>query len=378
MPGVSVKAFSSLISGGYEEYPVRLTGYSHTSQAIGGYWEAGIDISDQRGVIEDWATNGLGRHIETYNDAGIKIWEGFVNGVGANLSGGGSGATLRLDCLGYVHWLLYPYSSATTGLQNLSSKLEAILGQDPNGLISTDYSFVESNTLQVGAYEQSNRKAWGLIKGLVSQGDASDNRYNFGVYNDRVAYYDAIPTTVKYQTTVGAISGQLSIGRGPLLGIGNRVRVVYSTVDASVSPPVLGARASTGAVSDATSQGRYGIIDQVLSTGGSTNDEASEIRDTFLEERKDPTTTQTVGDLLVYDYNTGGEILPYDARPGEWLFVSDFLPGLQPGTNLREDPRMLFIEQMIFTAPRALQLRGGKVDTLSQKLAKLGLSGVGA
>lgn len=90
---------------------------------------------------------------------------------------------------------------------------------------------------------------------------------------------------------VSASLGELSFEIGPLLDIGNRVRAVYSTMDYSVEPPILGQRAVTSLANDTTSQGTYGIVEKILSTGGSTATEAEQNRDTFLAENAYPPTS---------------------------------------------------------------------------------------
>lgn len=107
---------------------------------------------------------------------------------------------LTLECLGYVHWTkLYTYNqTASTGTANLSAIFAAILAADPNSLISTSTVDIDSNTLAVKQYYNDNDVAWKLLSGLVAKGDASFNRYVWGIYDDRVPAYNAIPTTIDY------------------------------------------------------------------------------------------------------------------------------------------------------------------------------------
>jgi hypothetical protein len=74
----------------------------------------------------------------------------------------------------------------------------------------------------------------------------------------------------------------------------------------------------------------------------------------------------------------GIEVKPWDVTAGKWLFVPDFLIGQVQPTDLRLDPRMIFIESLTYTMPWGLSIQGGKTDKLSQKLAKLGLGGIGS
>ena len=79
--------------------------------------------------------------------------------------------------------------------------------------------------------------------------------------------------------------GALSLSRGPLLGgVVNKVKVVYSTTDNTTTPPTMGIRAPTAWANDTVSQARYGIIEQVLSTSGSTQTNAELVRDLAITE----------------------------------------------------------------------------------------------
>ena len=74
-----------------------------------------------------------------------------------------------------------------------------------------------------------------------------------------------------------------------------------------------------------------------------------------------------------------GELVqPWRVSPGHWLSVSDLMLG---GRNASAtDPRAIassiFIESVSFTAPYGLDITGGRVSTLRQKLYRLGLGGM--
>jgi hypothetical protein len=353
--------------------------YSHVVQALGGYWSARFTISDRQDNIEDWLDRGIGRHVEVYDNALVKIWEGFVDKVGVNLGalssprgpelnignrvsvaystvdtsenppvmgvrartaladdaasqasygilqtllsaggmtaveadqardtyiaenkepetsqsitlGGTQGPSVTVECLGYVHWFTkYIYNQvANSGTLDLDAKLQAVISADPNTLFDTGFQEITANTLAVQRYENKDKKAWDLIKSLVALGDASDNRYLFGVYDDRVPRYEAAPTTLEYTMRLGE------------------------------------------------------------------------------EEPR------------IENEAAGTRVFPWNVLPGKWLLITDFLIGKTDETDLRLDPRAMFVESVTYTAPWGLTLAGGKTDKLSQQLAKLGLAGIGA
>lgn len=114
--------------------------------------------------------------------------------------GQGGKPSVTLSCLGYAAYLnRYTYANTGTGTGGLATKLQNILAADPNALISSDYSQIAANALAVPVYENDDARAWELIKGLVARGDASANRYTFGIYAGRQAVYRQVPETHAYQ-----------------------------------------------------------------------------------------------------------------------------------------------------------------------------------
>jgi hypothetical protein len=350
--------------------------YSHTIAAVGGYLNSSFTIFDRLNNLEDWLL-GVGRHVEVYNPSLDEIWEGFVNRVTLNvgalsvvrgpltsianrvevvyssvdtsvnppvfgvrdrtpqandttsqdrygiiqkvLSVGGtteSEATqirdtwlsenaevetsqqfnnqsvaqpsVTIECFGYVYFLnLFTYNqTANTGDINVSTQIENTISADPNGLFSTDFSGIDTNTLQVKRFVNDDNKGWDYIKSLTAQGDASDNRYTFGIYNDRKAIYTAQPTDTAYFQRIAD----------------PKVRV---------------------------------------------------------------------------ETPTGLEVKPWNVTASRWLFYPDVLIGKSPPANKRDDPRYEFIETLSFSIPWNLTHTGSKQGRLSQKLARLGLGGVG-
>ncbi len=101
--------------------------------------------------------------------------------------------SVKVDCLGYYYWLdAYLYANSGTGTQNANTKLENILTADVNSIFSTDYSGIETNTLQVPLEEEGKDKARTILEDIVTMGNASNQRYNFMVLKDRKVTYEAV------------------------------------------------------------------------------------------------------------------------------------------------------------------------------------------
>lgn len=380
-PGISIISQAPLWRYGTDVWHItqQIDKYSHTIEALGGYWSCQFTIRANAHKVNDWIQHGLGRHIEVFDDSMSNIWEGFVDKISVNYGplsvtrgplmdvsnsvnavfapiefdedGGqviGSRSrtgfytnndsvalwatipttlmtgsmtfedsqTLRytylvnhmrprtskefrsdasrdtsvtVDCLGYVHWLNWAYNQTTTnGEIDADAKIIDVLGDSPNATwLAYDTHHIDSNTLQVAALENDDNLAWNVIKDIAAKGDATYNRWLFGVYENLNAYYYQAPETVYYN---------------------QRLSQSRSIVETTASD----------------------------------------------------------------------EVYPWKVRPGKWIMFPDFLVGQAAGYDLRDDPRAMFIESVKFTAPDGLIMRGGDVDTVEAVLGQMGLSGVGS
>jgi hypothetical protein len=84
--------------------------------------------------------------------------------------------------------------------------------------------------------------------------------------------------------------GNFSITVGPLVTkeVANKVKIKYSVVDYSISPPATGVTLTSATVSNTASQARYGILERTLSGNELTETLAQSIRDSWLTEHAFP------------------------------------------------------------------------------------------
>lgn len=380
VPTFAIGVYEPIYSGGQIiEASTEVNSYSHTINAVGGYINASFEIAANENTISDWLESGLMRHISVREPAGTIIWEGFVNSItskfgrvsvtrgpvlnvgnkisckyttvrydplGINFGGkpaqtqffedadmqsiygiietvvstgemheddaeeiarthlaeykypettynvsflGSNTPSIMVECVGYSTLFdKYHYDKTDTANEiDLSVKLQRIIDADPNSYFATHDTLFAENTLQVIEYEDGEKTARGLIDDLVARGDADDNRYLWGVYNNRVLHYYPAPVAPDYAFT-------MSEGGGIILD-------------------------------------KFGL-----------------------------------------------RLSPWRVSPGHWITISDLTLG---GHNfLVTDPRAVsssvFIENVTFTAPYGLDVTGGRVSTLKQKLYRLGLGGM--
>ena len=92
-----------------------------------------------------------------------------------------------------VDWFNYS-QVASSGDDNLSTIITAILAADVNSVIGTSSTNIDTNTTQVEKYYNGDRPAWRVIKDLTGRGGAANNRWIAGVYEGRKVTYKQAET----------------------------------------------------------------------------------------------------------------------------------------------------------------------------------------
>lgn len=160
------------------------------------------------GIIEKIISAGTATDANAEKVRDVYLEENAYPETSGELSlapGNAQSAVVTLDCLGNVHWLLaFVYNNYDTGVDYLSEKIKAILTADPNGVIATDFRNIAENLFLTPNMETESRFAWDILTELVALGnDADDTRRLFGVYADRMASYQPMPTTIEYLHRLG-------------------------------------------------------------------------------------------------------------------------------------------------------------------------------
>lgn len=161
----------------------------------------------------------------------------------------------------------------------------SILATDPL-LASNRSTWQDRLGDQVGSFRMEKRRIggyWSASAQVSHRQDVIEDWIERGLGRHIQIQDEALVTVGEFFVNrIDATLGKLTFTLGPLMDVANRVQVVYSTVDNTVSPPILGIRARTTAVNDTASQAAYGILQKILSTGGSTATEAAQVGSTYL------------------------------------------------------------------------------------------------
>lgn len=355
-----------------------ISSYSHQVDLFGGYRSATISLEGSQVAVEDWLENGLARHIQVYNAAGEVIWEGFINKV--SLSLGGLQVT-RGPVLGIANRVAVTFTrmdySVTpplaggetvtaiandTDSQALYGTLEARLsgGQVTDG----DAYAIRNSYLAERKHPETTQS---LALGRGSAPAVTLECAGYVEYLDKFLYRATSTATSNVTAKIQAVLAAQPDGL---------ISTDYANMDANaLTTPTRDEKAETGlavikglvALGDSAYNrytfgiyaGRRAHYRALTTTIATTYDYKMRLADEEIQ--------YAAGDALVY---------PWDVLPGRWIFYSDFLPGRGSSAALRGDPRVQLIESLTYSAPWGLSLSGGKVDTLSAKLAQLGIAGI--
>jgi hypothetical protein len=177
---------------------------------------------------------------------------------------------------------------------------------NPRGLLLD--SHLAQNANQWSHEIQAMGGWWSATLGLAATVDEAEDWF-WGGLNRHVEVYNSSLARIwaGFVNQVTLNLGTLSAVRGPLMDVVNRGSVVYTPIlDPTTSPPIEGSESTTTIADDAASQAAYGILEGVISGGrlldDGTTDDAVTLRDTYIEENKDP---QTSEDL---DLSSGREV----------------------------------------------------------------------
>jgi hypothetical protein len=109
--------------------------------------------------------------------------------------------SLTVDCLGWQHTLNYPYNyTVLSGEIEISTRIQEVLEDHVNpSWLSSDYSRIERNTTLIKRYQNDDRLALEQLRGYTAMGDAANQRWLFGIYENRQAVYGPASNQIDYE-----------------------------------------------------------------------------------------------------------------------------------------------------------------------------------
>ena len=347
--------------------------YSHEIAANGGFMSAEFSIPANQVDAESWI-DGLGRHIEVYDESLSLVWAGFVNEIEIVLGQ----FTVRRGPLLEVD------NKVDVNYQTITYNTNGPIGGDP---ATTGFS---SDT--------DSQDIYAIQENIISGGsiDSTQASELLGTYLAE----NSLPQTSQ-DLSLGSGSGEVSV-RLSCLGYFHFLKRYYYTQVATAALGNLNTKLETVLTADPNSifstdynkvaantlqvttyedgkANAHDIIMAMVNLG-----DAADSRYTFGVYDDQRALYAAIPTSHEYEHRladdamrildlAGNEVTPWRVRPSKWLFVSDFLVGSPTPASLREDPRMVFIESVRYNAPYGISISGGKTDKFAQKLARFGL-----
>ena len=380
--GLSVLAFKPEI-GSYtvrgelfdDQIAAKMDALSFEKHADGGWWSAQITLNARLTDAEMWFDEGLNLTIEIYNPALVRIFRGFVNQV--DLSAGALSATRGpvLDVANRISMTYTPLLDATIsppiyGAETTTTIADDTDSQGEYGIIESVFSAEPGKCLQTRAEQQRDTFLEELKTAKTSE-DAGFSAQNVTqIVLNVLGFQHRLGTYIHQNTTAATVAINTKIEQALASDPNVLFSTDYSNIDTNAF--LVNQYEDDNRVAD-------DVIRDLVEIGGATSDERW-IFGIYDEEKAHynaiPTTAlyqHRIADKFrrIEKFGTGELVRPWDVKPGEFLFFPDFLIGrAQPTTDLRNDPRYLFIESVTFSTPYDVQINGVQLSTIPQLLAK--------
>lgn len=355
----------------------KITSYSQELRLIGGFYSASIKMNLREEEINDWIQNGIGRHIEVNNPAGVIIWEGFVNSLDVK-TGEDTFPVGPLTDIGNRVSVTYSTIDTSTNPPTLGSRVTTA---------------VANNTASQAKYG-----IWHKILSINGAVAADATQLRDMVVNDPIRAYPATSDDLSFSG-----SGTFTVTIN-MLGYWHWLLAYYyensatGDIDLSqkitdtitASPNAVFSSDYTKITANTTQVGDYAsgeqtgmtILKDLVNRGDSSYNPYSigvyagrrfvyaAIPTELKYQRR---RGKSVTDIL------DGEIKAWDIQPAQWLFRPDFLVGRNPpitAATLGQDPRANLIETVKFSTPYKLSINGRKLSQIDQVLAQRGIGGM--
>jgi hypothetical protein len=349
--------------------------------ADGGCWSLTTALAGTQNQIESWIADGLGRRLVLYNRGMRAIGEYFVNAISATVGT----RSVRLG----------PLLSAPNRVRVAYAPKYIDITPPVSG----------TRTLTAAIDDATAQARYGIIEKILTGGEMTAA--------DVTLFSNTFLT--EYRQPISSEEVKLSSSGAPVVSIECLGYIhwmnVYTYADANTGTQTLSARVSALLAANPNA-GMYSASAARIQTNAKTIERFTNEGKTAYALLKEavvrgdnsynrwtfgmvpgrvgvyapiPDTPEylheiTAPNVEVTSYKGLRTIDPWDVAPAQWVFDPDFLIGrVQPTSNLRTDPRMVFLESVSYNAPFDLVLNGSRVSTfnLNQMMIAMGISGLG-
>jgi len=378
---ITVTVYTQLVSGGdfVKNLDSEIESYSDVIASDGGFVSCDISMKASDMDADEWLSNGIGRHIEVEGAGGETVWEGFVNAISVTIG------SLTIE-RGKLNELCNRCSVEYTPIFGYDEETgEPITGTPTTTIITEDLESQE----KYGIWEQV------VSGGTVEQDVAEYIRDTYLEENKElhIMHHPAFGSSGDGEVIVSlSLRGYVDWLNAYIYEYGEYAL----SIEVSDKIKAVLAADPNGIFSSDTSHVNYNgvlvnafenqnrkaldVIAEDIATG-----DISDNRWTFGVYEGRRACYKVIPDEIEYFHyisdagqhieNIGNAIVqPWNVRPGKFAMLPDMMVGRLPRyASLRDDQRVLFIEQVTYTAPVSLDIQSSKVRELDQYLAKFGV-----
>lgn len=346
--------------------------YSHTIDSFGGFVSATATLSGDIYNYVKWMSIGVGLVFKYHDDTGSLAWQGFVNSITINTKGKSISVGPFMDVANKVRvaysTVYYNLIVPIGGDPVVTAWASDANSQRKYGIIELELSGGETYSTEAEQARDMYLAAYKEPKSSVITGSGSEETVILDCLGD-VNWLDKfiyIQTTTSQQVN---LSTKLSnIVDADPNGFFNSALGIISTNTFSVLDYEEGGKTGLSILKELVSYGdssdnryTFGIYE-----GQKVIYQVAPSAVEYKSRASAPNTLFTLADVAVD---------PARVRPGKYVIETDVIQGDIPSANLDEDPRISFIESVTYTAPNQLTWSGSRLMKLSQRLARLGISG---
>jgi hypothetical protein len=362
-----------LVENGLEE---RVSSYTHTMTSQIGFDSMTITIEGSQEYIEDWIQDGLNKHIEVRDAKMETVWEGFVNSYSANVGALTKTGGPVTDIINRCIVTYTPIDeTAIPPARGPQTETTAEDNDDSKYIYGIFDGIIQGGEISQTIAEQVRDTqlddfAWPKESTAIGIGD---NAAPASITLDCLGYGARLDNyIVNVNGTVGVESVSDKVERA----LDADPSHLFSTKREYIEP-----NAIIYPSDESDNKTALNIIKLCLSVGTATDKRTffgiyEDQIPFYWSEPLDILYRFRVADVWqdIEKHTWGAHIEPWNVRPGQWLFTTDFLAGrIPPPNNPRRDPRVFLIETVKFTAPYQLETNGERFGSIPQLLAKTGL-----
>lgn len=356
-------------------YNEAVSGYSHTMAAIGGFLTCDFSIDDQPYTnLEDWVENGLGREVKIKTGSGEKVFEGFIDQLEFSVEGFHVTYGPMMDIGNKVVLMFstidWSSGSAVTGIRGISNEVNDISSQNKYGILN---KILSTGGIQLDLVDELTQLATKKISKPSKSEELSFSKTSstfsirvsvkgWGAFLEKFPYnnnsYGQVNISDKIAAIIAAEPNHLFSSGGIAL---NTLQNSQYENDNSIAWSILKGMMAYG---DANFN-RY-----ILGTYEDRKVVYQKVEDEFKYYRPLKENLTSVLD------SQGNTIDPWLVRPGNWVKIMDLMPTAKFENDF-DGLNSMFIESLSFKEPGSLSLNGSSAFKLEQRLAQLGISGIG-